>query len=120
MTGPAFCAGLPLENRRNDRYSHITKLASAIVKATCSMVILGKEEGILLVNAEGLDEDDDPWLPQFCAWALGQCCGLRAIEDMSADERWELSLLTRVGREGDSRGVWCYRIAMRLDRKSVV
>jgi len=83
-----YLAGLPLENRRNDRYSHITKLASAIMKASCSLVILGKEEGILLVNAEGLEDDDEPWLPQFCAWALGQQSGLLVIEDMSADERW--------------------------------
>ncbi len=79
-------AGLPLDNRRNDRYSHITKLASAIIKASCCFVILGQEERMLLVNSEGLQDGDDPWLPQFCAWALGQASGLLAIEDMSAND----------------------------------
>lgn len=84
---PRDYTGLPLDNRRNDRYSHITKLASAIMKASCSMVILGHNERVQLANAEGLEDDDEPWLPQFCAWALGQPSGLLAIEDMRSDER---------------------------------
>lgn len=76
-----------MEKQDDDRFSHITRLASSIMKASCALVILGQEDRIVLANAEGLDSDDDFWLPGFCAWALSQDNGLCTIEDLTQDPR---------------------------------
>ena len=77
-----------MEKTDNERFSHITRLASTILKAEWAAVILGMDDRIVLANSEGLDEDDDDWLPDFCAWALSQASGLVTIEDLTQDERY--------------------------------
>ena len=80
-------AGLPVEKTDNERFSHITRLASTILKTECAAVILGMEDRIVLANSEGLDDEDDFWLPDFCAWALSQASGLVTVENLTQDDR---------------------------------
>lgn len=82
-----------MDRTENESFSHITRLAASILKATCAAVILGSEEKILLANSEGLHSEDDFWLPEFCAWALAQESGLSIIEDLTKDERSETLLM---------------------------
>lgn len=81
-------AGLPLQKNENERLTHITTLASTILKAPCAFVILGTESGMVLASAIGTDDEDDAWLPSFCAWALGQPSGNLTIEDAEKDSRY--------------------------------
>lgn len=71
----------------NERFSHITRLALNIMKASCAAVIIGLDDRMVLANQEGLDNEDDFWLPDFCAWALSQENGLLTIENLEEDTR---------------------------------
>lgn len=82
-----MCAGLPLERREDPKLSHITSLASAILKAPCAMVVLGYPERMILASTFGIESDDLAWLPEVCAWVLSQASGVVTIEDMVMDFR---------------------------------
>lgn len=79
--------GAALSKAENERLSHITSLATTILKAPCAMVILGVDDRMVLASAVGVEPDDDAWLPAFCAWALSQQSGGLTIEDAAEDPR---------------------------------